>query len=229
MSRLAATILLAASLAACVGQRPLDNDQHCPCAPGWWCDVPRNVCVPNGIDGGYQPEAAPVPTMFSASEVQAALARCDLPHGPPVEVITPNDEATKLVGAWLLCPPPAAQPQTIFTPAIRLEANWNFDTMAMNSEGGLVAGVGLVSQGEWGVSCYYVPLGTPNPNAKPCVGVSGEGVLVRAHTLANDNSPAGCFDGPIRFESEPVRAHVVDSTGGCAFGDPFDFWLVPLP
>jgi hypothetical protein len=47
MTRSFAATLLFSSLVACVAQRPIVDDQPCPCAPGWSCDKSRNVCVAN--------------------------------------------------------------------------------------------------------------------------------------------------------------------------------------
>jgi hypothetical protein len=220
--------LIAASLAACVSTRPLEH-QPCPCAPGWSCDIAQNICVADdsGSDGG-----AGIPTAFSADVVQAALANCTLPHGPPATVITPNDAKTALVGGWALCPSSTTLPQTIFTPGIRLEANGNFEILTADGDGGLVAGVGLLSQGTWSTSCYNVdPTLVPDAKNKPCPGTSPYGLWAAAHTVGGADNLANCFVGPISFETSPARAYVIESLGYCGSVDAsadLDLWLVPL-
>src|SRR5687767_8585783 len=63
--------LAALLLLGCVEDKPLEPGQSCPCAPGWSCDQPRNVCVaadagaveldaPSADDAAGEPmEAAP--------------------------------------------------------------------------------------------------------------------------------------------------------------------------
>jgi hypothetical protein len=250
MSRLIITIasLIAAPLAACVPARSLGDHQPCPCAPGFSCDASQNVCVADssgggssgggsggGERGGGGDAGASIPTKFSADQVQAALANCGLPHGPPDGVSTPNDEVAKLTGVWLLCPPAAPQPKTLFAPGIRFEANGNFEILAMDADGGVEAGVGLLSQGTWSTFCYNVdPSFVPDVATRPCPGTSLYGIDVKAHTVGGDDSPTNCFVGPITFESAPARGHVIDFPAEwCAPVDAnesltFDFWLVPL-
>jgi hypothetical protein len=226
MSRLTLAFSIVAALAACVPTRTLDH-QPCPCAPGFSCDVSQNVCVANdnGSDGGPS-----VPSTFSADAIQAALANCSLPHGPPVAtVITPNDAKATLIGAWVLCPPSTALPQTIFTPGIRLEANGNFEILTPDGNGGLVAGVGLLSQGTWGTSCYNVDTTIVHDAAnKACPGTSPWGLWADAHTVGGDDSLANCFVGPISFETSPTRAYIIEPGGYCGSDVNLDFWLVPL-
>ena len=104
----------------------------------------------------------------------------------------------------------------------------------MTADGGLQAGVGLLSQGTWATSCYNVdPLLVPDANNKPCSGTSFYGIDVDAHTVGGDDSPTKCFVGAINFESAPARGYVIDPLGEyCAPAanglDIQDFWLVPL-
>jgi hypothetical protein len=227
---------------ACGARRPLAERQPCPCAQGWSCDLSQDTCVPDAYDGGSNSSevsasagdgGGAVPAHYSAAEVQSALAACDRPHGPPVDTATPNEEHAKLVGTWLLCPPASSGPLTMFAPGIRFEANGNFETLAMNSDGGLTPGVGLLSQGQWATSCYNTDNTVPDVNARPCPGTSFYGILASAHTVGGDDSPANCFVGPITFETSPARGHVIDWPAlwctAAYQGDPFDLWLVPLP
>jgi hypothetical protein len=221
--------MMAASLAACVSTRPLEH-QPCPCAPGFSCDVSQNICVAdeNGSDGG-----ASIPAMFSADAIQAALSNCTLPHGPPATtVITPNDAKAALTGAWVPCPSETTLPQTIFTPGIRLEANGNFEILTPDGSGGLVTGVGLLSQGTWATSCYNVdPTLVPDAANKACPGTSPYGLQAYAHTVGGDDSPAHSFGGAVSFETSPVRAYAIEWTGGTSDVDPLvkiELWLVPL-
>jgi hypothetical protein len=52
MTLLGALTTLALSSGACVGQRPLDGQPACPCAPGWTCDPTVSVCLPSAGSGG---------------------------------------------------------------------------------------------------------------------------------------------------------------------------------
>jgi hypothetical protein len=52
MTRLLAAALMLSPLLACVADRPITDNQACPCAPGWSCDTSRNVCVVSNGRGG---------------------------------------------------------------------------------------------------------------------------------------------------------------------------------
>ncbi len=52
MTRLLAAALMLSPLLACVADRPITDNQACPCAPGWSCDTSRNVCVVSNGKGG---------------------------------------------------------------------------------------------------------------------------------------------------------------------------------
>jgi len=235
MPRLTLVILTAVATTACVPRQPLGDGQPCPCAPGWRCNVPQNICIqdtnpPDTGDAGL----TGVPTSFTGPQVQAALARCDLPHGPPVDVVAPIDEAAMLVGSWLLCPPATAQPKTLFDPGIQFDAAGNFAILMVTGDGGVLPGVGLLSQGHWATSCYNTDTSiVHDAYTRPCPGTSFYGIDVQAHTIGGDDSPANCFVGPIDFESAPARAHIIDAPAGwCSAANPsdiFDFWMVPLP
>jgi len=242
MYRLLIASFIAASFAACVGTRTIGPQQGCPCAPGWTCDPTQDICVPNGSsapDGGVYADGAIIDgdgglqTKFSPDQVQAALANCSLPHGPPDLAGTPSDEAARLVGAWLLCPPTDTQPMTMFAPGILFESDGTFQRLAMTDDGGVQAGIGLLSQGTWSTWCYNVdPSFVPDYYTRPCSGTSFYGIDVDAHTVGGDDSPANCFVGAINFESSPARAYVIDPPGEwCSVAyasDIWDFWLVPL-
>jgi len=221
---------IAVLVAGCVAERTIGEHQPCPCAQGWSCDPVQNVCVASVTagDGGTN-----VPTTFTADEVQAALANCGLPHGSPVVLSTPNDEKAALIGAWALCPPSMTLPQTIFTPGIRFEANGNFESLTPDGAGGLVAGVGLLSQGTWTTYCYNVDTSLVHDAAnQPCQGTSPYGLGAQAHTVGGDDNLANCFVGPVSFETSPARAYVIDGTGVCGGPDAnvnIELWLVPLP
>jgi hypothetical protein len=249
MTRLMPLLFSTALLAACVGDRPLGQQPHCPCAPGWSCDPTTNLCISNGDGGGAGAPASDIgtggtndggrgaagnggssPELFTAQQVQAALANCDLPHGPPVTIANSNDLKTRVAGAWLVCPASAAgETHTLFSQGIQLEANGRFEVLTPTAEGGLQAGVGVLSQGQWSTFCEQ---SSTIGGADPCPGVGYDGALVSAQVAGGDKSPTGCFVGPFSFESSPTRAYVLDWPQlYCSVsytGDPFNFWLVPL-
>ncbi len=168
------------------------------------------------------------PTRFTSAQVQAALARCDLPHGPAVSVSTADEESANLLGAWLLCPVSAdAGAMTMLRPGILLGSYGSFHTLAADGDGGLEAGTGVTSQGTWSASCS---VSSDITSADPCPGAGD--IVVSLHTVAGDTSTAGCFGGPISFETSPRRMFALDSPQEwCTIQGPADFglWLVALP
>jgi hypothetical protein len=242
MTRLASLIFTASLLVACNSTRPLDEGMPCPCAPGWSCNTTTNLCVTStggtagtgggGSDGGLGSvgTGGSGPTLFTAAQVQSALANCDLPHGPAVTINDSDDVKTRVVGTWLLCPASAAgEPQTMFAPGIQFEPDGSFEVLAPTADGGLQTAVGVLNQGQWSTFCEVSSTITGTDS---CPGIGYYGPLVRIQVVAGDESPAGCFVGPVSFESSPTRAYVVDwpqeYCTASYTGDPFNFWLVPL-
>lgn len=185
-----------------------------------------------GGDGGSG-SAATTPTHFTDSEVQSALANCALPHGPPVNIDTGNEESAQLVGTWLICPSPAnTGADTMFAPAIQFRADGTFNTMTASSDGGLELGTGFQNQGKWSAFCE---MSSDIANSQPC---HGGGVYyystisVWVHVAGGGENRATCAVGPIAFESSPTRAYVVDYPGWCDANEgstTIEFWMVPLP
>jgi len=168
---------------------------------------------------------------FSASQVQAALAHCNDPHGPPVNVSDGNDEEALLVGAWALCPEGDAGPgvQTVFSPGMILAPGSAWTRLASDGDGGLVASRGLQNQGQWQAGCEA---SSDITNSQPCIFGGTSDVTVGIQAASRDTSALGCYGGPISFESSPRRMYVVDSPAvSCDVnwdGGTFDLWLVPL-
>jgi hypothetical protein len=169
---------------------------------------------------------------FSASQVQAALAHCNNPHGPPVNVTDGNDEEALLVGAWALCPPDGdAGPgvQTVFSPGMILAPGGAWTRLASDGHGGLVAARGLQNQGHWNAGCET---SSDITNSQPCISGGTSNVVVGIQADSKDTSAAACYGGPISFESSPRRMYVVDFPAvSCDVnwdGGTFDLWLVPL-
>jgi hypothetical protein len=248
MTRLTSLIFTASLLVACGPTRPLDEGTPCPCAPGWSCDATTNLCVSiiggtsgttgtagggsSGSDGGPASTGTggSGPTRFTAAQVQSALANCDLPHGPAVTINNSDDVKARVAGTWLLCPASAVgEPHTMFAPGIQFEPDGRFEVLAPTADGGLQTNVGVLSQGQWSTFCE---ISSTITGADSCPGIGYYGPLVRIQVVAGDESPAGCFVGPVSFESSPTRAYVVDwpqeYCSASYTGDPFSFWLVPL-
>ena len=98
MPRLVLTLLIAASFAACVSQRPLES-QPCPCATGWSCDTTRNVCVADGApdyDAGGGNSSLPVVGPGCAAD-------CSTPAGTVQLTPTPADVYAAVAGRWRIC------------------------------------------------------------------------------------------------------------------------------
>ena len=210
MSRLIITTLLAASIAACVGQRAITDDQQCPCAPGWACDQARDVCIPSSIDAGIGSDALPgAPTTFSSAQVQAALAQCDLPHGPVLSPVTYGEKRALMLGPWIDCPP---SPDSVYSPAIVFVADGTWQRYLSDGNGGLVLGYGVQNQGSYAFPYSDVSSTNGNP-------------YVTVAAASGDFSPAGFGDGPMTLEASPSRIHAiityVDQT--------LEIWLVALP
>jgi len=165
---------------------------------------------------------------FSASQVQAALAECDAPHGPPVSVTDGNDEAALLAGAWVVCPG-GPNVDTVFSPGMILTPGGVWTRLDSDGDGGLVASQGLQDQGQWAAFCEA---STGIPNDQSCVFAGAPDVDVKISAASRDLSTVGCYGGPISFESSPRRMYVVDFPAlYCDVhwdGGTFDLWLVPL-
>jgi hypothetical protein len=178
-----------------------------------------------GHEAGDAGKAAEAGTdgSFTASQVQAALAQCNLPHGLSVAVPSVASEDGLLAGAWLLCG--SGPVATVFSPGIVLSPGGAFARLASTSDGGLAAASGLDNQGTWTASCEE---SSSISGTQPCPGVV---VSIRGST--DDVGPEACFGGPINFESSPTRMYAVDDPSewcdvSSTLGT-FDLWLVPLP
>ena len=210
MTRLAPLIFGTSLLAACVGTKSLEDGQNCPCAPGSTCYVPTNQCVhdtgdPTGAGGAG---GAP-PRDYDAAEVQAALAQCDLPHGPIASPATFGDKRALLVGGWIECPPPT---MSVFTPAMWFAADGTWNRLLFDGNGGLVVGFGVTNQG-----AYNFPRIDSDP-------VNSNNYTTVA-TASMSSAPSDYSSGPMTFESSPARMHTIityrDQT--------IEVWLVRLP
>jgi hypothetical protein len=185
-----------------------------------------------GGDGGAS-NPTQLPTHFTGPEVQSALASCDAPHGPAVNLDTADEESTHVVGTWLLCPTPTnVGADTMFAPAIQFRADGTFNTMTASADGGLDTGTGLQRQGKWSAFCE---MSSDIKSSEPCHGGGVyyySTIYVWIHVAAGNDNRAGCAVGPISFERSPTRAYVVDYPGWCDVNEgstTLDFWLVPLP
>ncbi|HEX8791047.1 MAG TPA: hypothetical protein VF765_08835 [Polyangiaceae bacterium] len=165
---------------------------------------------------------------FTASQVQAALAHCDDPHGPAVDVTDGNDEEALLVGAWVLCPG-GPQVPTVFSPGMILTPGGAWRRLAWDADGKLVAPQGVQDQGQWRAGCEA---SSDIANDQPCVYGGTSDVTVGIQAASRDTSTPGCYGGAISFESSPRRMYVVDFPAlYCDVnwdGGTFDVWLVPL-
>ena len=145
MTRLASLIFTASLFVACTSTRPLDEGMTCPCAPGWSCDTITNLCVTStggtsASDGGSGAvgTGGSGPTLFTAAQVQSALANCDLPHGPAVTINNSDDVKARVIGTWLLCTATAAgEPTTRFAPGIQFEPDGSFEVLTPHGRWGI--------------------------------------------------------------------------------------------
>jgi hypothetical protein len=185
LNRALAWISLA--LAACSGQV---NEGDVPDAGGNATGAPK--------DGG-----AVSPTAFGASQVQAAVANCNLPHGP---VVTwSNDDAgteleSQIEGAWVLCPGTALGSDDLLAPGMVLTADGKWARLVPDGSGGLAIGQGVQNQGQWSV----VMCGCSDPSFVTIEAATNEYIQFRAS-----------------FESSPRRMYA-------ALGSSDGVFLVPL-
>jgi N-acetylneuraminic acid mutarotase len=118
MSRLIGLQLTLALVSACVPNRPIDDGQPCPCAPGWTCDETQQICVRDVVgEGACSPAAAParlpVPRYLLAAAVAGdgriflvgGMSQTDSPS-QPVRALTVYDPATNSYRD--LSPPPTS-------------------------------------------------------------------------------------------------------------------------
>ena len=227
---IAVTCLAASSLVACISERPIMGNQTCPCAPGWTCDIATNHCVPgsanpdggppdvpvNGNPDGPDPDNRSNPDIppdwvlptFNQAQVQAALAQCDLPHGPVTSTATYGDKRAIMIGGWIVCPPAAT---TVFAPAIVFAPDGTFNRYLYDANGGLAAAYGVQNQG-----AYLFPFADfVATNGNPYV-------LVAA--ASRNYEPSDYSSGAMTFEMSPTRMHVVITY----LDQNIEVWLVPL-
>jgi len=105
-----------------------------------------------GPDGGSDDELATTPwpdvAPFTAAEVAAAKARCDLPEGPVEDVTQRIDVEKHVIGAWYHC----GGYNYVFGPegpALQLLPDGTFATLETTADGGLVAKSGYDFTGTW--------------------------------------------------------------------------------
>jgi hypothetical protein len=137
----------------------------------------------------------PLPPLrdYTPTEIQAALAQCGLPHGPLVSFATFAPERAFMVGAWIPCLPSAG---TVYSPAIVFAADGTWSHLLSDGSGGLVPGYGVQNQGN-----YYFPYpDNQQTNGNPYVTVAA---------ASADFQPAQFGDGPMTFESSPIRMHAI--------------------
>lgn len=187
LARLAAVVT--ASLVACGGQS-----------------------TPSGSGGGTSTASGkPLSASFSASQVSAALANCNLPHGPAVIPTDQTREAQLAVGAWAACPDPSTPaPASLLVPGIVLFPPGSDDSgqwmrLETNASGGLSTVVGVQNQGQWFA-----------PNA----------VDVDVETVGG--GPGGAGGGTTSFETNPRRMYIVTDQTDCPDCAALELWLVPL-
>jgi hypothetical protein len=176
--------------------------------------------------GLYDPGAGA--SAFSAGAVQAALATCTEPHGPPVAITDGNDESALAAGAWVLCPGGPSTP-SVFSPGMILAPGGAWTQLMSDGDGGLVAVHGLQTQGTWAAFCEA---STGIPNDQSCVFNDEADVNIVIQADSQDVSTDACYGGPVTFESSPRRMYVVDFPALYCDGNStiptFDLWLVPL-
>ncbi len=97
------TIVLASSLIACVGSRPIVDNQPCPCAPGWWCNPATNVCVANTGDSGTASDGGDARDASQAQVIGACGAVCSTPAGSVMPLTTIEDAYAAMEGTWDTC------------------------------------------------------------------------------------------------------------------------------
>jgi hypothetical protein len=176
--------------------------------------------------GQYDPGAGA--SAFTAGQVQAALAACTQPHGPPVAITDANDESALAAGAWALCPGGPSTP-TVFSPGMILAPGGAWTRLTSDGDGGLVADQGVQAQGTWDAFCEA---SSDIANDQPCIFNDQTDVNIVIHADSQAVSTDACYGGPITFESSPRRMFVVDFPAlYCDVHSTFptfDLWLVPL-
>jgi hypothetical protein len=165
-----------------------------------------------GSMGGFSGAGSGEPFLtagYSAADVQAALAQCDLPHGPVASTPTFGDKRSFMIGAWIECPPPT---QTVFRSAIAFAPDGSWQRLLSDGNGGLAPGYGVRNQGNYGFS---------HPDGDPTNGIT----YVTIKDATGSDLPGGSTSGAISLETSPRRMRAVFSY----LNDNFDVWLVRLP
>jgi hypothetical protein len=162
----------------------------------------RSTFTPNGGNTGQDTGGS---TSYSPSQVSAALASCDLAHGPAVSTSSQSQEGQLMVGSWAACPDDGSTRSPMFDPGIVFESGGHWIHLATDETDHLSPVAGVVSEGQW--------------------------FAQNAHEAAVENAGGdGCFAGFVSFETSPRRMYVVVKPGECpgSDGSALSQWLVPL-
>ena len=162
---------------------------------------------------------SPPKTSFRAAEVQAAMAECDLAHGPAVVPATWGDLRALLVGAWIPCSTDdGGAPATLLSHPIDFAPDGTWFSMLPDSAGGLVRGQGVMNQGT-----YSFPTGAGDDVHADGDAVNNDPWVIVA-ALSHDPTPAGTFAGDLTFEASPSRIYATQYSDG----QEIDTWLIAL-
>lgn len=174
--------------------------------------------------GGSGSDGAPEPASFTTTQVQAALAQCNLAHGPASSVSTQAVATQRIIGAWFLCTSHMF-PDTMFYPGIELAQDGTWVRLDYDASGGLTRGAGVQEQGTWNLTCEA---SSPYPVDRTCPG-QGSPIELQLTAASGDTDPGSCSGGILSFEDSPRRAHMADYPCDASYdGGVIDVWLVPL-
>ena len=145
------------------------------------------------------PNAGPPPASeYTAAQVQAAQALCNAPHGLVVPATTPAQVAALVVGAWFFCGWEGAPYAGQTTSSQEFLPGGQWYALAPATNGGLVQGQGLDSQGTWDFDSSSGDTGCPRQGFDGVVWV---------------NTNAGGDDDTVGFETGPRRLRAIDTSG----------------
>lgn len=172
---------------------------------------PSGAGICAGAGGGSPTTGTPGRDTFSATELQAAAAKCDLDHGPVNATPTAGDYISTLTHAWLQCAPNA----TVFPSAVVFRSDGTYQHLKGDGAGGLVPQVGLDGAGTWD----FIIFSEGKESIYPDVTCDMKGTITQfdLHPMPNSGIPCKAA-----FEASPDRLRIqsYNSTGWFVRLDP---------
>jgi hypothetical protein len=150
------------------------------------------------------------PEAFTPTQVQAAMAQCNQPHGPAQSPTTVGAVRSMLTASWFLCSTQSdgSNPTGWALRSREFDANGQYYDLGLDAQGGLVRLQGVDNQGTWSI------FDDSNPDAGDSTPIVGQVELLLGFDSGGGNGGAFALESsPTRLEWQP---------------DYFIAWYVPI-